>query len=351
LLKFTCFNYLNSNNRKINLNAFENDWYIVFHNPTKRCNQIVKISVEVSSKIQKNFVQIVKPNTSIFSHSIIIIGDKVNLSGLASKDLNLFFAGKEIRVNTTDNRWKYQLDTSDFNPGNYKVYATCGNCTDTKYIELIDPVPPEIEIENPANGEIFEKGIIEISGRGYDNQEISTIEVSIDGGPYKLAQGKTEWSIEINLLEYDIGIHKINVKAIDINGNLANESIIIVVNESRKQNSIEINEVFHKPINPTNTSNIFIYANISSSGPFDVKDIILYLNDSSSELSHSMYEYGNNPVQTRHEEDILYNQSNSPLFGFEIGEFSSGEKIRCYIVVIDSANNVIQSEEMSFSIQ
>ncbi len=348
--KFTCYNHLKSSEGQLKLGAEEGDWYLVLKNPAKRSSQIVKLSVEVSSNLEKNSVQIVKPNTSIFSHSIIVIGDKINLSGVATGDLTLFLPDKEINITAFNNKWSYLWNTSNLTKGFYHIYATCDNCTDIKYIELIDPVPPEIDIINPTEGEIFEKEIIEISGRSYDNQEISTVEVSVDKGPYMLLNGKNEWAIDIDFSDYSIGLHMIDIRATDTVGNEAQESINIIVNESSSQNSIEINEIFHKPDNPTNTSNIMIYANVSSSGPFDVKKVILHVNDSFSVTSHSMFIYGDNPVQTRHEEDTLFNQPNTPIFGLEIGEFASGKTIRYFIEAIDSANNTIQSEEMSFSI-
>ncbi len=348
--RYTRYNYLNSDKGQIELDAYESDWYIVFHNPTKRSNQIVRFFVEVSSKFQKDFVQIVEPNTSIFSHPIVVIGDKINLSGVASKDLTLFLPDKKLTLSITNNKWMYLWDTNELTPGLYQIYATFDDCTDTKYIELIDPVSPEIYIKNPTNGEIFEKEIIEVSGTSWDNQNVSTVEISIDKGPYLLTQGKNDWSIDIDLSGYNMGLHQINVKATDVNGNNAYKSLYIVINESGKNDSIKINEVFHRPLNPSNTSNIFIYANISSSGPFDTKKVIVYLNDSYSFTSHLMYEYGTNPIQTRHEEDTLYNQPNSPLFGFEIGEFSSGETLRYFVVATDSANNTVKSEELSLSI-
>jgi hypothetical protein len=56
-----------------------------------------------------------------------------------------------------------------------------------------------------------------------------------------------------------------------------------------------------------------------------------------------MYRYGDYPVQERHEEDPLRNESNAPIYGFDLGQVKG--KIRYWIVVYDSANNMERSEE------
>jgi hypothetical protein len=63
-----------------------------------------------------------------------------------------------------------------------------------------------------------------------------------------------------------------------------------------------------------------------------------------------MYRYGEYPVQSRHEEDPFQNQSNNPIFGVELGQFSTGQTILYWIVARDTAQNKIQSEEDSFTI-
>jgi hypothetical protein len=63
-----------------------------------------------------------------------------------------------------------------------------------------------------------------------------------------------------------------------------------------------------------------------------------------------MYRYGDFPIQSRHEEDPLKNQSNDPIFGIELGQFSTGQTITYWIVAVDSAQNKKQSDVASFTI-
>jgi hypothetical protein len=63
-----------------------------------------------------------------------------------------------------------------------------------------------------------------------------------------------------------------------------------------------------------------------------------------------MYRYGDFPIQSRHEEDPLINQSNDPVFGIELGQFSTDQTITYWIVARDTAQNKKQSDVASFTI-
>ena len=63
-----------------------------------------------------------------------------------------------------------------------------------------------------------------------------------------------------------------------------------------------------------------------------------------------MYRYAENPVQSRHEEDPLKNESNDPIFGVELGQFSTDEIITYWIVAYDTANNSQTSDEKFFTV-
>jgi hypothetical protein len=95
---------------------------------------------------------------------------------------------------------------------------------------------------------------------------------------------------------------------------------------------------------------MIIYANVTTTGPFAIHNITLFVYDGTNTVSYVMYRYGDYPVQSRHEEDPLINQSNTPLFGVELGQFSTGQTIGFWIVAVDTAQNKIQSEGDSFTI-
>jgi hypothetical protein len=63
-----------------------------------------------------------------------------------------------------------------------------------------------------------------------------------------------------------------------------------------------------------------------------------------------MYRYALYPVQSRHEEDPLRNQSNDPIFGIELGQFPTDQTITYWIVASDTAQNKKQSDVANFTI-
>jgi hypothetical protein len=85
-------------------------------------------------------------------------------------------------------------------------------------------------------------------------------------------------------------------------------------------------------------------------GPFAINNIIFYCKNGTDTTSSTMYRYGDFPLQSRHEEDPLQNQSNDPVFGIELGQFSTGQTITYWIVAVDSAQNKKQSDVAIFTI-
>jgi hypothetical protein len=124
-----------------------------------------------------------------------------------------------------------------------------------------------------------------------------------------------------------------------------------VLNESGHGWHPQINAMSYTSGNLTNKSNIIIYANVTDTGPFSIDTILLYCYNGTGTVSYEMYRYGEHPIQSRHLEDPLFNQSNAPLFGIELGQFPTGTSIGFWIVATDTAHNSIQSEGDSFSIQ
>ncbi|MHA1194425.1 MAG: hypothetical protein ACTSP9_19430, partial [Promethearchaeota archaeon] len=108
---------------------------------------------------------------------------------------------------------------------------------------------------------------------------------------------------------------------------------------------------YHKPENPLNVSNVVLYANVTSSSPFDVKKVVLYCDNNIYIIKEFiMYRYGDNPIQNRHPEDPLSNETNGPIYGYGLGEFETGEIITYWIVAYDAANNNVKSEKKSFTV-
>ena len=348
--KFDCFNYLEEEKADMNFRASKNDWYIVFRNHARHTNIILDFSIQVEVSTNVDRVQIVSPDTSIFDDPVFNVGETIDITGIATEDIILNIDGESTEISTVDGKWFYEWNTSENIPREYLITAECGDAQDERVITLIDEILPEIRINEPVDEEIVEGDIITISGNSWDNVGVERVEVAMDGGEFKEANGTENWLIEWDISELELDDHIISARAVDMLGKKSVHRISIIVNESGHVWGPQINSFYHKPENPTNISNIAIYANVTKASPFDIKRVVLYCDNDTEINSYEMYRYGDNPVQGRHEEDPLFNESNEPIFGFELGQFSTGEIITYWIVSYDAADNSKQSEEKSFMV-
>ena len=346
--KFDCFNYLEEEKADMNFRASKNDWYIVFRNHARHTNIILDFSIQVEVSTNVDRVQIVSPDTSIFDNPIFNVGETINITGIATEDIILNIDDESTEISTVDDKWFYEWNTSENIPREYLITAECGDAQDERLITLIDEILPEIRINEPVDEEIVEGDVITISGNSWDNVGVERVEVAMDSGEFKEANGTENWLIEWDISKLELGDHIISARAVDMLGKKSVHRISIIVNESGHVWGPQINSFYHKPENPTNISNIAIYANVTKASPFDIKRVVLYCDNDTEIKSYEMYRYGDNPVQGRHEEDPLFNESNEPIFGFELGQFSTGEIITYWIVSYDVADNSKQSEEKSF---
>jgi len=348
--KFNCYYYNEDDKTNLNFRINETDVYLVFRNHAYLTNVVLNFSIQVKTSADTDHVQIVIPDTTIFENPILNAGDKINVSGIATDDIILCINNESIKRSTIENKWSYLWDTSDFMPGEYNINAKCGNAQDNLTITIIDETPPILEIKQPIDGSILEGGPIIITGESWDNLGIDRIEVALDDSNFKEANGKETWFIEWNVNTQDLGKHIIFVRSIDKVGKISMNNINIVINESGHEYSPDIIKFYHNPDNPSNKSNIIIYANVTSNSQFPVKKVVLYLDNGTEIYTNEMYQYGDNPIQERHIEDPLQNISNGPIYGYELGEFESGEKLTYWIEAYDIANNSNKSYEKTFSI-
>jgi len=349
--KFNCFNYLEDNKAEMQFSASEKDWYIVFRNHARRTNVIIDFSIQVDVSTDMDRVQIVTPNTSIFENPVFNVGEIVNITGIATDNIaTVSINGEIMETYITNCEWFYLWNTASLIPQEYLITAECGDAQDEISIKLVDAITPTIKIENPKEGAIFEEESIIISGNSWDNLDVERVEVALDDSDFREAYGKENWSIDWDLGGFELGNHMIYARAVDVTGRTSINNISIVVNESGHEWEPQINDIYHKPDKPLNISNVVVYANVTSSSPFDVKKIVLYCDSGIEINSYEMCTYGENPVQSRHDEDPLKDKSNNPIFGFELGQFSTGKTITYWIAAYDAANNSILSCENSFTI-
>jgi hypothetical protein len=306
---------------------------------------ILNLSLSVKTTTSGSRVTIVSPKTDIFYNPVANVGERVIISGIATDDILLQLNGETYEVDVENFEWLYVWDTSGLNPDNYLIKAFCNDAEDDITIKLVDFFPPVIEIDIPLDGTIIEDEQITIAGQSLDNRDVEKIEVKIDNSEYRLATGTDYWFIDWNINDFSLGKHLITVKSIDLSGHVSYSEIMFVLNESGHTWGPIINNFYHKPDNPTNLSNIILYADVTSGSPFEVKRVVVHWDDGEITYSKDMFRYADNPVQERHEEDPLKNEPNDPIYGLELGQFSTGTNIYYWIEAYDYANNIVTSSK------
>jgi hypothetical protein len=349
---FTCTKYWTGNHEAFSVAAKNQDWYLIFRNTNRQTYTLVDFSVDVSVQTTDDHVQIVTPDTSVFENPITNVGDSMLISGIATTEavtLSFDHGPGSVDCPVVNGEWSYIWDTSGEELGMYLVTAAHEDVSDTCVVHLDDGQPPSLSIDTPVDGAILEQGMMSIAGHCSDNQAVDHIEVTMNNET-KIASGTTSWNLSWDLTGLPLGEYLLSIQAMDSQGLVCIQTRSIVLNESGHSWVPQIQSCSYTPTNLTNTSNVIILANVTSTGPFAIHSVLLYCYDGIDTVSYEMYRYGDYPVQSRHEEDPLFNISNAPLFGRELGQFSSGQSIGYWIVAVDTANNRVQSEGDSFTI-
>ena len=347
---YICYNYINTKNGNINVSTQLKNWYIVFRNNGRKSNAILNFSVELMMQTTIDKVQIVSPDTDIFDNPIFNIGETVQISGVATDNIYLSINGLLYEVNIEDYEWGFTWNTSNLSPDNYSIIAKCGDSQDDIIVKLIDVTPPIINIDVPFNGEIINNDFLRVEGNAFDDQYLDKVEVAIDNGEWLKANGSEYWFIDLDLSNYGIGDYNISSRSFDIGGRVSYDEISFVINESGHNWSPIINDFYHQPNNPTNASNIVIYANVTVGSSFSIDRVVLFFDDGAQIKAKKMFMYANNPIQDRHVEDPLKNMSNEPIFGLELGQFETNTNITYWIQAFDTANNSIISSKKNLII-
>ena len=75
------------------------------------------------------------------------------------------------------------------------------------------------------------KRCVDGGGNGLGRHRRTTVEVSVDGGPYRLAQGTGSWSFSLDTTAYADGSHTLTAKASDAAGRSSTTSTSVVVRQ------------------------------------------------------------------------------------------------------------------------
>ena len=330
--------YINNDNGKMIIQTDNQEWYIVFRNPSCVTYSVINFSVEVRGISDKESICLLTVHNGPGGLPIFKIGEKIVMQGYSSENATVKINNKSQYVEKGS--WFVTWDTNHTMPGNYSVIACCQNTTDSLSITLVDASPPQIQIINPIKGEIIKKGITTISGVARDEYGVAQVAIET-GSIYKIIQEKSVWDIEWDTTNIPPGDYNITVTAIDYAGNKMTKRINVVLNETGHNWSPLITEYYHKPTKPTNQSNIVILANITQSSPFGISTVTIFYttNNNQTIQTHNMFLYAANPIQDRNDEDPLKDRINAPIYGIELGQFPKKTVIDYWIDVYDTAKN------------
>jgi hypothetical protein len=349
---FVCYQYWNGKDTTLSVSAQNQDWYLILRNYGLQTHILIDFSINVSVQTTADLLQIVTPDTSVFEMPIYNVGDTVLISGIATTDfVTLSFDDEPFPIDcpVVNGEWSYAWNTSGEDLGTYIITATHEEISDERTILLIDALPPYLSIDTPIIGTVLEQGILTIAGQSSDNLAVDHIEVTLNNIT-RVAFGTTTWNLSWNLIGLPLGDYLLSVKAIDAQNLVSIQTRSFVLNESGHIWGPQIINQFHSPTAPTNTSNVIVYANVTTTAPFNLESIVLFCDNGTDTTTYQLYRYGDFPIQSRHEEDPLQNQSNTPIFGRELGQFSTGQVITYWIIATDTAQNTKQSAILSFTI-
>lgn len=87
-----------------------------------------------------------------------------------------------------------------------------------------DRKPPRVTVLKPSIGQTA-SGALNVSGTARDNVKVRKVEISVDGGPFRRAKGKRNWSAAIDTSTYGDGAHTLVVRATDTSGRRTKVSV------------------------------------------------------------------------------------------------------------------------------
>ncbi len=128
------------------------------------------------------------------------------------------------KVNGREN-WDYTYDVSDLNKGTYNIIIQATDKAGNVYYStpvniLIDPESdlPVASFTNPVPEMRVGGSVLNIVGTCTDDDAVAKVQVSIDKGDFKDADGRDFWSYKLQTQGMEDGRHEITVQGVDING-------------------------------------------------------------------------------------------------------------------------------------
>ena len=185
------------------------------------------IITQYSPPNQPPTVEITSPsNGSTVSGIVEIQGISNDPDGIVERvEVKIDNGGWNEAEGTTS--WQYEWNTSSALNGEHVIYARSYDGSDYSNIVSIRVIvnnaplpsnnPPNVEITSPENGKKF-KDDFTVQGIAWDrdgNESIVKVEIRIDDGEWKEANGKTVWSYSVSISSMTSGEHVIYARSYD----------------------------------------------------------------------------------------------------------------------------------------
>ena len=133
-------------------------------------------------------------------------------------------AGEYQPVEGLEN-WDHSIDISEYEEGKYNLIIrgsdAAGNLRyQGPYNVFVDPASdlPLLRISNPTPG-MRVGGSLNVVGVCLDDDGVQGVEIQLDDGPSRSAEGTEFWSLRLDLEGLEDGEHTIQARGVDINGN------------------------------------------------------------------------------------------------------------------------------------
>jgi hypothetical protein len=88
--------------------------------------------------------------------------------------------------------------------------------------------PPSVWISQPKSGATVE-GIVTAAGTAADAGGLATVDVSLDGGPFRAATGTASWTVSMDTTSLKPGTHTLTARASDVAGNRSTVSATVTI--------------------------------------------------------------------------------------------------------------------------
>ncbi len=316
-LPFNAITYSYSGNESIKFNA--TNCYIVFRNDAKRSDILLHLKLKIKGK--GNFIHIYEPDFGIVDKGI------VSINGTSTGDGVVKIDDKEWNVNGNFTiKWNASI-------GKHVIEVRQENFEKQYEVYCYDISPPEIKIYSPSGGSMEKLHLV---GEINDNGKIKEAKAFVGGKEISL-QNKFDLNVTLSPGDYTL-----RIIAIDASNNSASKSVSFAILGNDEKPAI--GKVYYTPANPTNESDVFVYAFVNKTF-YNISRVSIIINGEEKEL----FEYASHPSQPRHNEDELRNVSNSPRYGIELAQMEKGT-YKFKIKAVDTAGNEAISKEYEMTV-